>query len=196
MDEFLSWIWFTTPSLQSPLLSANVNLHLLLRNNISSMGVGHSFPNPFIKFYSNIYAKIDHVGHAHIVHTHGRWQLSWLGYFKSKFPVKSLAVSFSGKLSGQQGSRPEIVFMSRVCSLCVMVCICDLFLVTTLRYAASDNFNYLRGCLTLLPNTFHGLLPQLIMSLIRVAWWAKKSCKTTMMHLESMKITMYNCTYM
>ena len=30
----------------------------------------------------------------------------------------------------------------------------DLFLVTTLRYAASDNFNYLRGCLTLLPSVF------------------------------------------
>ena len=30
----------------------------------------------------------------------------------------------------------------------------DLFLVTTLRYAASDNFNYLRGCLTLLPCVF------------------------------------------
>ena len=30
----------------------------------------------------------------------------------------------------------------------------DLFLVTTLRYAASDNFNYLRGCLTLLPSIF------------------------------------------
>ena len=29
-----------------------------------------------------------------------------------------------------------------------------LFLVTTLRYAASDNFNYLRGCLTLLPSAF------------------------------------------
>ena len=31
---------------------------------------------------------------------------------------------------------------------------CDLFLVTTLRYAASDNFNYLHGCLTLLPSVF------------------------------------------
>ena len=31
-------------------------------------------------------------------------------------------------------------------------------LVSTLRYAASDNFNYLCGCLTLLPSTFHGLL--------------------------------------
>ena len=30
----------------------------------------------------------------------------------------------------------------------------DLFLVTTLRYAASDNFNYLRGCLMLLPSVF------------------------------------------
>ena len=30
----------------------------------------------------------------------------------------------------------------------------DLFLVTTLRYAASDNFNYLRGSLTLLPSVF------------------------------------------
>ena len=30
----------------------------------------------------------------------------------------------------------------------------DLFLVTTLRYAASDNFDYLRGCLTLLPSVF------------------------------------------
>ena len=29
-----------------------------------------------------------------------------------------------------------------------------LFLVTILRYAASDNFNYLRGCLTLLPSVF------------------------------------------
>ena len=38
----------------------------------------------------------------------------------------------------------------------------DLFLVTTLRYAASDNFNYLRGCLTLLPCIFHGLLDQSI----------------------------------
>ena len=31
---------------------------------------------------------------------------------------------------------------------------CDLFLVTTLRYAASDNFNYLHGCLMLLPSIF------------------------------------------
>ena len=30
----------------------------------------------------------------------------------------------------------------------------DLFLVTALRYAASDNFNYLRGCLMLLPSVF------------------------------------------
>ena len=54
IDEFLSRIWFTTPCLQSPLLRANVNLHPLLRNNINSTGVGHSFPIPFI--YSNIYA--------------------------------------------------------------------------------------------------------------------------------------------
>ena len=33
-----------------------------------------------------------------------------------------------------------------------------MFLVASLRYAASDDFNYLRGCLTLLPSTFHGLL--------------------------------------
>ena len=30
----------------------------------------------------------------------------------------------------------------------------DLFLVKKLRYAASDNFNYLRGFLTLLPSIF------------------------------------------
>ena len=30
----------------------------------------------------------------------------------------------------------------------------DLFLVTILRYAASDYFNYLRGCLMLLPSVF------------------------------------------
>ena len=35
------------------MLRANVNPHPLLRNNINSMGVGHSFPIPFV--YSNIY---------------------------------------------------------------------------------------------------------------------------------------------
>ena len=45
----------------------------------------------------------------------------------------------------------------RVLASCCASChirIHDLFLVTTLRYAASDNFNYLRGCLMLLPSVF------------------------------------------
>ena len=43
--------------------------------------------------------------------------------------------------------------LASCCALC-HIRIHDLFLVTTLRYATSDNFNYLHGCLTLLPSVF------------------------------------------
>ena len=51
----------------------------------------------------------------------------------------------------------DTVDRERVLASCYASChihIRDLFLVTTLRYAASDNFNYLRGCLMLLPSVF------------------------------------------
>ena len=49
----------------------------------------------------------------------------------------------------------HLVNIYRECALASChIRIRDLFLVTTLRYAASDDFNYLRGCLTLLPSVF------------------------------------------
>ena len=49
----------------SPLLRANFNPHPLLRNNINSMGVGRSFPIPFI--YSIIYGESE-CGKSSLLH--------------------------------------------------------------------------------------------------------------------------------